>query len=468
MKLAAKRMAQTLDGVLVDDNRRPLDDAALAVDPRAGAGDRRRRCAKCNIEPGSPRALALFGAERRPPAPCHGAAPRVPATASPQRAAALRARDRRAQPRATTCSTRRRSATPSTTRCSASCRRSKREHPELATPDSPTQRVGGAPAGGVRSRSRIACRCCRSNNAFSDERSRGLRPRASREALGVDAGRVRGRAQVRRPRDQPALRGRACSPSAATRGDGETGEDVTRNLRTIRAIPLRLAGACARRCSRCAARCYMLRRDFEALNARAGRRRARRPSSIRATPRPARCASSIRAITAQRPLRFFAYGVGAVEGAGTMPPRRTTRCSTRCRGFGLPVDRDRARRAAAPTACSTFYRARRRAARRAAVRDRRRRLQGQRLALQQRAGLRLARAALGGRAQVPGRGDADRGARHRRAGRAHRRAHAGRAAGAGVRRRRHGDQCDAAQRGRDPAQGRAHRRHRRSCAAPAT
>ena len=60
MKLAAKRMAQTLDAVLVDDNRRPLDDAALAsirqqVQATAAA------LAEVNIAPGSPRALALFG-----------------------------------------------------------------------------------------------------------------------------------------------------------------------------------------------------------------------------------------------------------------------------------------------------------------------------------------------------------------------------------------------------------------------
>ena len=60
MKLAAKRMAQTLDAALVDDNRRPLDDAALAAireQVQATAAALR----EVNIEPGSPRALALFG-----------------------------------------------------------------------------------------------------------------------------------------------------------------------------------------------------------------------------------------------------------------------------------------------------------------------------------------------------------------------------------------------------------------------
>ena len=61
MKLAAKRMAHTLGGELVDDNHRPLDDAALAVirEQVDGAADALRAV---HIEPGSPRALALFGA----------------------------------------------------------------------------------------------------------------------------------------------------------------------------------------------------------------------------------------------------------------------------------------------------------------------------------------------------------------------------------------------------------------------
>ena len=61
MKLAAKRMAQTLDAALVDDNRRPLDDAALGGDPRAGASAAAAALREVHIEPGSPRALALFG-----------------------------------------------------------------------------------------------------------------------------------------------------------------------------------------------------------------------------------------------------------------------------------------------------------------------------------------------------------------------------------------------------------------------
>ena len=80
---------------------------------------------------------------------------------------------------------------------------------------------------------------------------------------------------------------------AATRGDGEVGEDVTRNIRTIRAIPPRLRGKSFPAVLEVRGEVYMTRRDFEELNERQ-RRRVRRRSSIRATPRPAPCASSTR------------------------------------------------------------------------------------------------------------------------------------------------------------------------------
>ena len=126
-------------------------------------------------------------------------------------------------------------------------------HPELVTPDSPTQRVSGAAA-----RSSPKCgtpsRCCRSNNGFTEEDLADF-DRKVRERLGS-----------RGPIDysaEPKLDGLAISVlyrdgeyvRAATRGDGVTGEDVTRQRRAPSA---RCRGACAashRRCSRCAARC---------------------------------------------------------------------------------------------------------------------------------------------------------------------------------------------------------------------
>ena len=199
---------------------------------------------------------------------------------------------------ATTCSTRRRLATPSTTRCSASCRRSRRQHPELVTADSPTQRVGGARCAELRAGARTACRCCRS----APKPTR--RPRARRSSTRACAASSVSPRTRRRSSTWPSssstdsrsacATNKARSPVAATRGDGEIGEDVTANVRTIRAIPQRLRGRRAAAVLEVRGEVYMTRRDFATLNERQAGARARRRTSIRATPRPARCASSTR------------------------------------------------------------------------------------------------------------------------------------------------------------------------------
>ena len=115
------------------------------------------------------------------------------------------------------------------------------EHPELVTPDSPTQRVGAPPSAKF-------------------QKVRHLQPMGSLEKVTTDealakwaddirkrlgdrrAGRVRARAEDRRPRDQPHLRGRRASRAARPAATASQGEDVTPNLRTIRAIPLRMLG----------------------------------------------------------------------------------------------------------------------------------------------------------------------------------------------------------------------------------
>ena len=81
---------------------------------------------------------------------------------------------------------------------------------------------------------------------------------------------------------------------AATRGDGETGEDVTQNIRTIGADPAAAASAAAPPVLEVRGEVYMRRDDFERAQRAPARARARRPSSTRATPPPARCASSTR------------------------------------------------------------------------------------------------------------------------------------------------------------------------------
>lgn len=184
-------------------------------------------------------------------------------------------------------------------------------HPELVTPDSPTQRVGGAPAAEFREvRHRVPMLSL--NNAFTDEDVANF-DRRVREGLG--------QAQVEY-NCEPKFDGLAISlvyekgllTTAATRGDGTTGEDVTANVRTIPAIPLRLHTAHPPALLEVRGEVLMLKQDFEQLNAE----QRRKGEKEFANPRNA-AAGSLRQldprITASRRLTFFAYALGAVEGA---------------------------------------------------------------------------------------------------------------------------------------------------------
>nr|HRM70185.1 NAD-dependent DNA ligase LigA [Thauera phenylacetica] len=125
---------------------------------------------------------------------------------------------------------------------------------------------------------------------------------------------------------------------AATRGDGETGEDVTANVRTVKAIPLRLLGD-APPVLEVRGEIYLRRDDFERLNAR----QAEAGEKIFVNPRNA-AAGSIRqldpGIAARRPLSFFAYGLGDV--AGWALPATHTEVLDALAAFGLPVCEHRA------------------------------------------------------------------------------------------------------------------------------
>ena len=137
------------------------------------------------------------------------------------------------------------------------------------------------------------------------------RPQAARHRR---AGRLRDRAEDRRLGVSSSTR-TACFVRGATRGDGMQGEDVTPNLRTIKAIPLRHARRRRRRpCVEVRGEVYLPLSGFRALNERARRRRARSSRRTRATPRPARCARRTPAITADRPLSIWVYGPGYREG----------------------------------------------------------------------------------------------------------------------------------------------------------
>jgi len=186
-----------------------------------------------------------------------------------------------------------------------------REHPDLVTAESPTQRVGAAPAGAFAAvRHRVPMLSL--NNAF-DEAEVIAFDRRVREALGSGDAAVEYSVE-------PKFDGLAVSltyvdglfVTGATRGDGETGEDVTANLRTVRAIPLRIAATVPRLEVR--GEVLMRKRDFERLNAE---QRARGEREF-VNPRNA-AAGSLRQldprITATRRLWFFAYGVLADDGA---------------------------------------------------------------------------------------------------------------------------------------------------------
>jgi DNA ligase (NAD+) len=187
------------------------------------------------------------------------------------------------------------------------------EHPELQTPDSPTQRVGAEPVGRLEKVAHLEPMLSL-DNARSEEELRAwverMRNHLAREGFTqprfqyVVEPKVDGLAISLIYRDGVLQRG-------ATRGDGEIGEDVTHNLRTIGAIPLRIDDAPPLLEVR--GEVYMSLKDFTALN----ERRAERGLSTFMNPRNS-AAGSIRqldpALAAERPLSMWCYQVGVTEG----------------------------------------------------------------------------------------------------------------------------------------------------------
>jgi DNA ligase (NAD+) len=185
-------------------------------------------------------------------------------------------------------------------------------HPELVTADSPTRRVGATP---LTEFDQIGHRqpMLSLNNAFADEEVAAF-DRRVREGLGHEQDDIEYAAE-------PKFDGLAISLTyenghlvrGATRGDGYTGEDVTANLRTLHAIPLRLDGQDAPPLLEVRGEVLMLRRDFERLN----REQKSRGEKEFVNPRNA-AAGSLRQldprVTASRRLHFYAYGMGASQG----------------------------------------------------------------------------------------------------------------------------------------------------------
>ncbi len=212
------------------------------------------------------------------------------------------------------------------------------EHPEWLTPDSPTQRVGGAVLDGFASVTHAVPML-------------SIRTETDVEASGAEAFDARIRKELGLgPQDPPVayvtelkFDGLAMSlryeggilVQAATRGDGQTGEDVTANVRTIGQIPLRLFGEGVPSVLEVRGEVYMARADFDALNTR----QAAAGEKTFVNPRNA-AAGAVRqldsGIAAQRPLSFFAYGLGEVQWAGDAPTQHME-LLMRLKAWGFPV-----------------------------------------------------------------------------------------------------------------------------------
>ena len=190
------------------------------------------------------------------------------------------------------------------------------EHPELITSDSPTQRVGGAPLSGF-------------TEVQHERPMLSLDNAMNAEEFAAFDQRVRDRLKSSEEIEyacEPKLDGLAISllyidgllERAATRGDGETGEDVTQNVRTIKNIPLRLIGDDVPKRIEIRGEVYMPKGGFEAYNERA----REQGEKVFANPRNA-AAGSLRqldsSITAKRPLEFCAYSLGVVSDEYTLP-----------------------------------------------------------------------------------------------------------------------------------------------------
>jgi len=213
-------------------------------------------------------------------------------------------------------------------------------HPELRLPDSPTQRVGAKPLESFAQRAHTL-RMYSLDNAFSREEFEAFVLRL-RRALPP---------QAPDPEDlafwvDPKMDGLAVElvyehgvfTAAITRGDGEVGEEVTANLRTVRNVPLRLRTpeGDAPRLLEVRGEVIMHRKDFEAMN----RRHEEAGEKVFANPRNA-AAGSVRQldsrITARRPLRFMAYGLGAVDWPGRQWARQSELMATLAElGFTIP------------------------------------------------------------------------------------------------------------------------------------
>ncbi|MBS0608004.1 MAG: NAD-dependent DNA ligase LigA, partial [Proteobacteria bacterium] len=213
-------------------------------------------------------------------------------------------------------------------------------YPDLVTPDSPTQRVIGAVMEGLVSvRHRVPMLSIQTETDTEASGAIAFDARVHRE-LGLGEGDLPVEYVA-----EPKFDGLAMSlryehgrlVQAATRGDGEVGEDVTHNIRTIRQIPLALP-ADVPPVLEVRGEVYMRRADFDALN----ERQREKGEKTFVNPRNA-AAGAVRqldsGITAQRPLSFFAYGLGEVTSADQGGPDFGTHYALlqQLKSWGFPV-----------------------------------------------------------------------------------------------------------------------------------
>jgi DNA ligase (NAD+) len=203
-------------------------------------------------------------------------------------------------------------------------------YPDLVTPDSPTQRVSGSPMAGFRTvRHRVPMLSL--GNAFSDQEVADFYRRVSQ---GLERNDITFAAE-------PKLDGVAISltymdgllTTAATRGDGERGEDVTANVRTIRAVPLKLHGQGWPTLLEVRGEIYMPRAGFDAFN----RKALEQGEKPLVNPRNG-AAGSLRQLdpqlTAKRPLAFFAYSTATPDKL----PATQFDALARLKDWGIPVN----------------------------------------------------------------------------------------------------------------------------------
>ncbi len=216
-------------------------------------------------------------------------------------------------------------------------RRLEEQYPELVTPDSPTQRVGAPPASEL---VRVAhpAAILSLDNAFGREEARAWLERIGKllpDGTALDfvvEPKIDGLTVVLHYRDGAFVLG-------ATRGDGRTGEDISANLRTLRALPLRIPvspdGPTPPPLLVVRGEAFMTVADFQAFN----QRQAERGDKTFANPRNA-AAGSLRqldsAVTAQRPLSLLCYNIVAWEGQPT-PPSTQWEVLAYLKALGFPV-----------------------------------------------------------------------------------------------------------------------------------